>query len=93
MILPHNLKIVDYNIGLSGSIHDVSAFLHTCVARHPDQFFNANEWLWADSAYPCQPWCVAPFKRPVGGSLSLEKRTFNNHLSSVGFFLFLFEIL
>ena len=62
VILLHNLKIVDYVIGLPGSMHDASTFGHTCVACHPDQFFAANEWLWADSAYFSQTWCVTPFK-------------------------------
>jgi hypothetical protein len=85
VILPHNLKIVDYSIAIPGSIHDASAFQRTRTARHPEQFFNNGEWLWADSAYSSQTWCVTPFKRPVGGNLTQEKRFFNNHLSSVRF--------
>ena len=40
VILPHNLKIVDYTIGISGSIHDASAFQRNWIARHPEQFLN-----------------------------------------------------
>jgi hypothetical protein len=80
VILPHNLKIVDYSIAIPGSIHDASAFQRTRTARHPEQFFNNGEWLWADSAYSSQTWCVTPFKRPVGGNLTQEKKVFfNNH--------------
>jgi hypothetical protein len=84
---------VDYAIGLPGSVHDANAFGHTRVARHPDQFFAANKWLWADSAYPSQTWCVTPFKKPVGGSLGPDKRKFNYHLSSVRIFLFFSELI
>ena len=62
VILPHNLKIVDYTIGVPGSIHDASAFQRNWIARHPEQFLNNGEWIWADSAYPAQTWCVTPFK-------------------------------
>jgi hypothetical protein len=85
VILPHNLKVVDYAIALPGSIHDASAFQKTRLAHHPEQFFHDGEWLWADSAYASQTWCVPPFKRPVGGNLSYDKQFFNNHLSTVSF--------
>ena len=93
MIFPHNLRIADYAIGLPGSIHDASAFQKTRVARHPEEFFNNNEWLWADSAYASQTWCVTPFKKPVGGRLGQDKRTFNRHLSTVRVLIFLFGLL
>jgi hypothetical protein len=93
VIFPHNLRIADYAIGLPGSVHDASAFQKTRVARHPEEFFNNNEWLWADSAYASQTWCVTPFKKPVGGRLGQDKRTFNRNLSTVRVLIFLFESL
>ncbi|KAF9226095.1 hypothetical protein BS17DRAFT_800897 [Gyrodon lividus] len=57
VIFPHNLKIVDYAIGIPGSLHDSSAFQQTHVAQHPAQFFSYREWLWVDSAYLSQKWC------------------------------------
>ncbi|EGO19335.1 hypothetical protein SERLADRAFT_411810 [Serpula lacrymans var. lacrymans S7.9] len=61
--LPHNLKIVDYGLGHTGSIHDLSAFRDTTIYQTPEKFFTAGEWLWGDSAYPVSPTCVSPFKR------------------------------
>ena len=93
MIFPHNLRIADYAIGLPGSVHDASAFQKTRVAHHPEESFNNNEWLWADSAYASQTWCATPFKKPVGGRLGQDKRTFHQNLSTVRVLIFLFESL
>ncbi|KIJ10847.1 hypothetical protein PAXINDRAFT_85400, partial [Paxillus involutus ATCC 200175] len=83
IIFPHNLRIVDYSIGIPGSLHDSNAFQHTLCARSPESFFGNDEWLWADSAYASHKWCVVPFKKPTGGSLSGVQKTFNQHLSTV----------
>ncbi|KIO08006.1 hypothetical protein M404DRAFT_134955, partial [Pisolithus tinctorius Marx 270] len=83
IIFPHNLCIVDYVIGVPGSLHDASAFQHTQCAWPPERFFGENEWLWTDSAYGCQKWCIVPFKRPASGQLTRVQKTFNYHLSKV----------
>ncbi|KAG2045441.1 hypothetical protein BDR06DRAFT_900679, partial [Suillus hirtellus] len=62
VILPYNLHIVDYVIGIPGSLHNSNVFGRTRVAQNPDDFFGANQWLWADSVYASQVWCVTPFK-------------------------------
>ncbi|KAJ8579961.1 hypothetical protein M405DRAFT_892540 [Rhizopogon salebrosus TDB-379] len=56
VILPHSLRIVDYVIGVPGSLHDANVFSKTRISRHPNTFLGANEWLWADSAYGSRPW-------------------------------------
>lgn len=81
--MPHNLRIVDYVIGVPGSVHDSNAFAKARIARHPQTFLGGNEWIWADSAYGARPWCVVPFKRPAAGGLTGDQKTFNNHLSKV----------
>ena len=86
VIFPHNLRIVDYVIGVPGSLHDSTAFQNARIARFPHQYFQQNEWLWADSAYGCQPWCIVPFKRSIGGSLTRSQKSFNFHLSIVCIF-------
>ncbi|KIK77673.1 hypothetical protein PAXRUDRAFT_114785, partial [Paxillus rubicundulus Ve08.2h10] len=60
-----------------------STFQWTHIARHPGQIFSETEWLWADSAYPSHKWCVVLFKKPVGGTLSIDQKTFNRNLSTV----------
>ncbi|KAH7919059.1 hypothetical protein BV22DRAFT_968194, partial [Leucogyrophana mollusca] len=60
-----------------------SVFLKTRVSRSPEEFFDDGEWVWADSAYGSQTWCVVPFKRPSQGDLTADQKTFNYHLSKV----------
>ncbi|KAF8576163.1 hypothetical protein K439DRAFT_1367925 [Ramaria rubella] len=43
--------------------------------------FRNGEWIWADSAYPVQPWCVSPYKRPAADRQ--ENKTFNFWVSHV----------
>ncbi|KAF8579124.1 hypothetical protein K439DRAFT_1360336 [Ramaria rubella] len=44
-------------------------------------FFCNGEWIWADSAYPVQPWCVSPYKRLAADHQ--ENKTFNFWVSHV----------
>ncbi|KAF8574843.1 hypothetical protein K439DRAFT_1371423, partial [Ramaria rubella] len=44
-------------------------------------FFRNREWIWADSAYPVQPWCVSPYKRLAADRW--ENKTFNFWVSHV----------
>jgi hypothetical protein len=81
--LPHNLRIVDYVVGLPGSVHDARAFEESPIMKDPNRFFSGNEWMWADSAYGCTISCVPPFKKPRGGSLTRQQKKFNYFLSKV----------
>ncbi|EGO27776.1 hypothetical protein SERLADRAFT_414047 [Serpula lacrymans var. lacrymans S7.9] len=81
--LPHNLKIVDYCVGHTGSIHDASAYLDTGLRTQPESFLGPGEWIWADSAYPLSATCVPPFKQPPNGALTRRQRHFNYYLSRV----------
>ncbi|RPD72619.1 hypothetical protein L226DRAFT_466844 [Lentinus tigrinus ALCF2SS1-7] len=47
-----NLRIVDVSYGHTGSTHDSTAFERTRVARDYTEILEANEFIWADSAYP-----------------------------------------
>ncbi|KIK20258.1 hypothetical protein PISMIDRAFT_106137 [Pisolithus microcarpus 441] len=70
VVMPHNLQIVDYGLGHPGSVHDAYAFQATKVACESNTAIPEGHWMWADSAYPLEPWCISPFKRPRGGNLS-----------------------
>ncbi|KAG2063163.1 hypothetical protein BDR04DRAFT_974455, partial [Suillus decipiens] len=82
VIFPHNLCIMDYVIGVPGSLHDLNVFTQTRVSQNAESCFGAGEWLWADLAYAAQTWCVSPYKWPLGGSLMPEQKTFNQNLST-----------
>ena len=82
-MLPDSLCIVDYSIGHTGSIHDSWAFRNTLIYQKYEDIFAPGEWVWADAAYLVDTWCITPFKKPVGGELSLDQKTFNYYLSKV----------
>lgn len=81
--LPNSLLVVDYSIGHTGSVHDSWSFQSTHVFKERDQIFAPGEWLWADSAYPTEMWCVSPFKKPLGGDLTRDQKTYTYHVSRV----------
>lgn len=81
--LLHNLRIVDYGMGHTGSAHDAYAFESTRVYQEHDELLEDNEWIWADSAYPSTTWCVPPFKRLPGRALTRRQRKFNYRLATV----------
>ncbi|KIK72709.1 hypothetical protein PAXRUDRAFT_180066 [Paxillus rubicundulus Ve08.2h10] len=83
----HNLLIADYGLGLPGSVHDAYAFQHTRTSREHAELLGDQHWIWADSAYPSEPWCVVPFKKPWGGWLTHDKNNFNQYLSTVNYSL------
>lgn len=81
--LVHNLRIVDYCLGHTGSVHDSYAFESTRIYREHDQLLRPYEWIWADSAYPCHTWCVPPFKKPPNQQLTSRQKKFNYYLAMV----------
>ena len=81
--LPHNLLIVDYSLGHTGSVHDAWAFRSTRTFKNHDRVFAPGEWMWADSAYTPEAWSVAPFRKPVNGQLTSDQKTFNYWVSKV----------
>ncbi|KAG2056058.1 hypothetical protein BDR06DRAFT_881109, partial [Suillus hirtellus] len=92
-IMPHNLLIVDYSLGHPGSVHDAYALRSTHLYHEHDTLLPAGHWIWADSAYPLNTWCIPPFKKPCNGRLTANQRTFNFHLSSVCFFYLHFFLI
>ncbi|KAF9503289.1 hypothetical protein BS47DRAFT_1310038, partial [Hydnum rufescens UP504] len=76
-----NLRIIDYVLGPTGSMHDSSSFELSSIAQDPWAWFLEHEWIWADSAYGLAPWCIVPYKRPFSLVESNEK--FNYYLSKI----------
>ncbi|KAG2745069.1 hypothetical protein P692DRAFT_20891902 [Suillus brevipes Sb2] len=74
---------MDYSIGHVGSAHDVYTFHSTRVFEDHEALLGGDHWIWTDSAYPLEPWCIVPFEKPRNGALSRVQKKFNNHLSTV----------
>ena len=68
-------------IGHCGSAHDSTVFHDSRTYRNSGNLFNENEWMWADSAYALDSWCITPYKKPLAALP--ENKTFNYHLSRV----------
>lgn len=83
VIMLHNLRIINYGLGHSGSVHDAHAFLGTRVAQDPAGMIPPDHWIWADSTYPLQTWCVVPFKSTKSTGWSRSRNVYNKHLSKV----------
>jgi hypothetical protein len=81
--LPHNLLIVDYSLGHTGSVHDAWAFRSTRTFKDHEKIFAPGEWMWADTAYPPETWSVAPFKKPIHGQLTADQKTYNYWVAKV----------
>ncbi|KIK16359.1 hypothetical protein PISMIDRAFT_113593 [Pisolithus microcarpus 441] len=75
--------IVDYALGQPGSVHNTYVFQGTRISQDPANLIPARHWVWADSAYPTETWCVVPFKKPRGGHLTRRQNTYNRYLSKV----------
>ena len=84
---------MDYAVGHTGSVHDAQAFRATHIFKEHERILAPGEWIWADSAYPPETWCVAPFRKPAGGKLSPDQRTYNYHVSKVSSYCISFVFL
>ncbi|KIK99441.1 hypothetical protein PAXRUDRAFT_132042, partial [Paxillus rubicundulus Ve08.2h10] len=67
VIMPHNLMIANYALGQPRSVHDAYAFQNMHIAKNHETLILWGHWMWADTAYPTEKWCVVPFKKPQGG--------------------------
>jgi hypothetical protein len=70
-------------VGHTGSVHDSWSFRSTRIFKDHEHVLAPDEWIWADSAYPSETWCVSPYKKPIGGELTPDQRTYNYHVSRV----------
>ncbi|KIJ34417.1 hypothetical protein M422DRAFT_263560 [Sphaerobolus stellatus SS14] len=82
LISTPNLMIIDYGVGLPGSQYDATAWKETRVPREHDSLLEPDEWIWADTAYPLERWCQAPYKKPE--KYLPGNNTFNYHSSLRG---------
>src|SRR6267154_4496198 len=65
-----NLRIIDYVIGHCGSTHNSTAFQDSHTVLKKQRLIGPGEWIWADSAYPIEAWCITPFKKPAANAVT-----------------------
>jgi len=73
--------VIDYALGPPGCMHDSTAFQLTRVYQQHATLIRDDQWIFGDSAYPCLPYIVTPYKRPLSED-PLNKQ-FNYYLSKV----------
>ncbi|KAF8576129.1 hypothetical protein K439DRAFT_1649368 [Ramaria rubella] len=79
-----NLRIIDYGVGLPDSQHDAMAWKGTRIPQEHEQLLGRDEWVWADTAYPLQTWCQAPYKKFIRPDKDLpENAKYNYYVSRV----------
>jgi hypothetical protein len=61
-------------------MHNSTTFqdLHTVLKKH---LIGPGEWIWADSTYLIEAWCITPFKKPAVNAL--DNKDFNYWVSHV----------
>ena len=64
-------------------MHDAYAFQGTDIAKDPEGMILEGHWMWANSAYPTQPWCVVLFKATWTEPLLQPQKVYNWYLSKV----------
>ncbi|KAK4694910.1 nuclease HARBI1, partial [Phenoliferia sp. Uapishka_3] len=60
--LPETLRIVDFNVGYTGSANDQSVFKTMPLAKNPEKFLNPKEFILTDSAYSVTKYTLGPYK-------------------------------
>ena len=58
-------------------------FSHSRTVNDRRRLIGPGEWIWADSAYPVETWCVTPYKKPA--SNIPENKIYNFWVSHVPF--------
>lgn len=74
-----NCLIIDYSLGHAGSVHDSSAFEDSYTFQNHNTLFSEDEWIWVDSAYATQRWCVTPYKNPAAKRAENKNLTTGSH--------------
>jgi hypothetical protein len=74
-------KLTYSHVGWPGSVHDSRVYASTPLVQHPDDFFEAHQYLLADSAYWLSTHTIAPYKKPA--ALLRDNKSFNWKLSHI----------
>nr|GAT43430.1 predicted protein [Mycena chlorophos] len=70
LINTSDLHIIDYVLGPTGSMHDLTAF------KEYEQLLDRNVWIWADLAYALQDWVITLYKKQA--NTVRENRIYNS---------------
>lgn len=61
IICDQNRRIIDYNVGWPGSVHDKTIFDTMPISTNPARFFSEGEYILGDSAYGLSQYMLIPY--------------------------------
>ena len=70
---------IDVDVSWPGSVHDARVFRTSDIYNMAEQLCTPNYYVLGDSAYPCLPWLMVPYRN--NGHLTQQQRIFNTILS------------
>lgn len=76
-----NKKVRHLQAVTYGAVHDASLFKMTKMYLHPEYYFDGQEYIIGDSAYPLSNKCVTPYKSNTSLVSADHRRQFNRNLS------------
>jgi hypothetical protein len=81
LVCDETLRILFYQTGWAGSVHDAKAFKHTSLFRNPAELFSNGEFILGDSAYPLSPNLLTPYRNAAGVNRDFNFRHANMRVS------------
>ena len=81
LICDDQRRILWYQLGWPGSVHDSTVLSHSQLFKNPRRYFTNDEYLIGDTGYALSPWMIVGYK---GDNASIpENAAFNERLSSM----------
>ena len=80
-MIDHELIITNTNVGWPGCTHDARVLRNSTIYENAAAFFDDENFIIGDSAYPLHRWLITPFRD--NGHLNAQQTTFNRRISSV----------
>lgn len=76
-------RVIHLATGYQGSVHDARVFRSCELFSNPQRYFNGNQFMAGDSAYPLSPTCLTPYKSNNPTISSDDRRRFNKRFSKI----------
>jgi hypothetical protein len=82
MVCTHDNRIIYSLVGFPGSLYDSRDYKTTMLWNLSNECFSPGEYLIGDKAYPLNRHLITPYKSPRGGTLSQDRLTYKQYVSS-----------
>lgn len=79
MVCDHRRRIIYYQTGYPGSVHDSTCYKETDLFRHPNRYLSGGQYIIGDSAYPLSRKLLTLYKAAAANIA--ENTAFNGQFS------------